>query len=35
MRHGELVLRSDNADEELSCAVVEIQGVVVELNRTI
>ena len=35
MRAGELILRSDNADEELDLAAVQIQGVVVELNRTI
>ena len=35
MRDGALVLRSDNADEELALAAVDIQGVVVELSRTV
>ena len=35
MRGGELVLRSDNADEEVKLAAVEVQGVVVSLTRTI
>lgn len=35
MRDGELVLRSDNADEEVSLADVQVQGVVVELRRNL
>lgn len=34
-RSGRLVLRSDNADEEVELAEVEVQGVVVELRRTV
>lgn len=34
-RDGAMVLRSDNADEELALSAVEIQGTVVELRRTL
>lgn len=34
-REGKLVLRSDNADEEVALLDVEIKGVVVELRRTL
>jgi SOS-response transcriptional repressor LexA len=34
-RNEEIVLRSDNADEEVGISEVQIQGVVVELNRTL
>jgi DNA-binding SARP family transcriptional activator len=35
LRDGALVLRSDNVDEEVALADVEIKGVVVEIRRTI
>jgi SOS-response transcriptional repressor LexA len=35
LRDGVLVLRSDNADEEVELGDVEIKGVVVEIRRTI
>ena len=35
MRDGKLVLRSDNADEEVGIEDVEVKGVVVELRRMI
>lgn len=35
IRDGQLVLRSDNADEEVAIRDVEIKGVVVELRRTL
>ncbi len=35
MREGQLVLRSDNVDEEVPLSEVEIKGVVVELRRTL
>ena len=34
-RDGAMVLRSDNADEELALSAVEVQGTVVELRRTL
>jgi hypothetical protein len=35
LRDGALVLRSDNADEEVAIADVDIKGVVLEIHRTI
>jgi DNA-binding SARP family transcriptional activator len=35
LRDGVLVLRSDNADEEVALADVDVKGVVVEIRRTI
>jgi SOS-response transcriptional repressor LexA len=35
IRDVDLVLRSDNANEEVEVANVQIQGIVVELNRTV
>ncbi len=35
LRDGELVLRSDNVDEEVPLSQVEVQGVVVQLHRNI
>ena len=35
LRDGELVLRSDNADEEVSLDLVTLRGVVVELHRSV
>lgn len=35
LRDGKLVLRSDNVDEEVPLADVEVKGVVVELRRTV
>lgn len=34
-RDGGLVLRSDNADEEVALSAVQFQGIVVELRRTL
>lgn len=34
-RNGSLVLRSDNVDEEVDLSEVQVQGVVVELRRTV
>ena len=35
LRDGGLVLRSDNADEEVALADVDVKGIVVEIRRTI
>lgn len=35
LRNGELVLRSDNVDEEVPLSQVDVQGVVVQLHRNL